>query len=402
LWFYYDPNIEVALRVVTRKSEKQWFEEIKNEQKIPFNRLKGPLIRFVLVHGENESELIIICQHSICDGTALAFLLRDILKLVSNPNEELTQSQPNFLLTDILSGSSNGLATKLKNAIISRINAKWQQDPFLFDYEDYENIHKAFFNKYQYEMVLLELNERQTKELTLKCRDNGVTINSALTCAFIIAYQDINGLFSKSERTVVMPFDLRRRLNPPLNDVFCLLVGSVEVLFNYKKTKSFWENVRGFHQQAVKKINNRTMFSSAVQIESLDPTLADVIISFTTTAKLVSPDYSRYEKLNAFAQNKKNVAINMSEKFLSSLPGTIMTNLGRLDFPDSYGNLRLDTVYFAPSGSTTVPLLLGAVGASGKLTLTITFLETGDDEVQKKKFLMEEVRDRALAYLGIT
>ena len=79
-----------------------------------------------------------------------------------------------------------------------------------------------------------------------------------------------------------------------------------------------------------------------------------------------------------------------------------MTNLGRLDFPKTYGNLRLDTVYFAPPGSTTVPLLLGAVGASGKLTLTIAFWKTGDGKIQKRKYIMEEVRDRALLYLGIT
>ena len=77
--------------------------------------------------------------------------------------------------------------------------------------------------------------------------------------------------------------------------------------------------------------------------------------------------------------------------------GTAVTNLTRLDFPRGYGALELDRLIMKPGGVFPLVkfnLVLGAVTCAGKLSLVLEFVE---DNVGVET--MEEIRDRALAFL---
>lgn len=54
----------------------------------------GPLVRFVLVYSPQVSDLIIFAAHAICDGIALANLVRDILICYGEPNNPLSVIYP--------------------------------------------------------------------------------------------------------------------------------------------------------------------------------------------------------------------------------------------------------------------------------------------------------------------
>ena len=72
-------EIEIPLKILTRERDDQWKKVILMEHKIPFEMVKGPLIRFILLYSAEISDLIIFCQHTICDGMSLAYLARDIM-----------------------------------------------------------------------------------------------------------------------------------------------------------------------------------------------------------------------------------------------------------------------------------------------------------------------------------
>ncbi|NIQ91862.1 MAG: hypothetical protein GWN93_23890, partial [Deltaproteobacteria bacterium] len=62
--------------------------------------------------------------------------------------------------------------------------------------------------------------------------------------------------------------------------------------------------------------------------------------------------------------------------------GTAVTNLGRLDFPKTYGALELDRLIMQPGGAfplANVNLVLGAVTCSGKLSLIVEYAEEAVD-----------------------
>ena len=93
-WFSTDNVPETILRTVPRISENQWVDEIQREHMEPFELEIGPLIRFVLVYSRPVSELIAFSNHGICDGVALANLIRDILVFYAEPAKEMKVIQP--------------------------------------------------------------------------------------------------------------------------------------------------------------------------------------------------------------------------------------------------------------------------------------------------------------------
>lgn len=399
LWFVHDPGIEIPLRVVERASDQDWIGEIDREIHAPWDQFRGPLIRFVLVYSPEISEIVAFCQHAICDGTALAFLVRDILSLVANPVLGLQPLVPDFTLMEALGekAKGKGLGDKIKTFAVNRYNKQWRKNPVYFDHGDYLAIQEAYADKYSYGSVLLELDPSQTRALTERCREHGVTVNSTLTTAMAAAHQELIGGGKPSR--IAIPFDLRRRTDPPRGDVFCLFVGSIEATFKYRPSRSFWVNAQELHREIVDKIERRALFESAVMMELLDPTLAGSMVSFGLLARDVSPDSPRYGKMSAFAGDRGNVAIGIADRFLKSLPGIVNTNLGRLDFPERYGGLELETMYFAPAGSINIPLIVGALGVRGRMTATFNYLvPRGTGESPRDEMI--RVRDLVMKYLG--
>jgi len=399
LWFVHDPEIEIPLRVVERASEEQWIGEVGREVRTPWDQFRGPLIRFVLVYSPAVSEVIAFSQHAICDGTALAFLIRDVLSLVADPEERLERLVPDFTLTEVLGDEAfgGGIGDRIKNLVVNRYNRQWRRNPVYVDYEDYLAIQRAYADKFEYGCVLLELDESQTGALTKACREHGVTVNTALTAALAAAFQELHG--GGRESRIALPFDLRRRTDPPLGDVFCLMVGSVEVAFRYRLGRGFWENARELHRSVVEKIEGRAVFEAAVMMELLDPTLVDVMVSFSLLAGEVPEGSPRYEKMSRFAGDRRSVANSMAERFLKSLPSIVNTNLGRLGFPERYGVLELETMYFSPAGSAHIPLIVGALGVAGRMTATFNYLKTRGSREDARREEMIGIRNLAYKYL---
>lgn len=400
--FFSRSNIPpIPLRIVPRVSDMTWFESIQEEHLTPFNAEKGPLLRFILNYSPDLSELTVFSQHSICDATALAYLLRDILMIMSDSPIPINPvSVPRLEIASIPQlQKDNSFGTRLKEKIIAKMNIKWLANPYYFDQTDYEAMYQAYQSQYQYNAVILELDSSNTENILQKCRNHGVTMNSALTMAFLMAYQQIGGKFRRKNPRLAIPYDLRSRIPEIPKNSFGLFVSSIELQPTLNRNKSFWENVQQFHRMAKTKIESREVFGAVKNLDLLDPTLMDVMTSFAVHGPLVSSNSPCYEKIHKFISDNKNIAIKIASNFVSALPDMINTNLGRLDFSMNYGNLRLNKMYFTPSASHAVPLLLGIVGVAGITAITLNFLDNRVNPDSNQKHMLELVKNRALQYL---
>jgi hypothetical protein len=85
------------------------------------------------------------------------------------------------------------------------------------------------------------------------------------------------------------------------------------------------------------------------------------------------------------------------ETLETKLLGPAITNLGRLDFPRTYGPLELDRLIMQPGGAfplVHVDMVIGAVTCSGKISLVVEYSEEAVDTRT-----MEKIKDQAMAYL---
>jgi NRPS condensation-like uncharacterized protein len=396
-WFSTDNVPGTMLRTVPRISEQQWFEEICREQLLPFEPEIGPLIRFVLVYSPKISELIAFAQHTICDGTSLAILIRDILDYYADPAKEAPVLHPPVNI-DYLPKEKLSISKFVKNAFINHYNNQWRKRPYYFSQEDFNEVHSAYWERSRYNAVFLQLEPKETSDLTTRCREKGITIGSAMTASFLAARQDVIGAFPRNKRLIWVPYDLRRHVQDKTGDVFCAFLGLTTFSFSYDRGKTFWENSQKIHGMIMKGVDRLDLSGSELYL--LDPTLIDACCNFAYYAELIPEAFDRTKNLSSFVHDTKNVAFIVFQKARLVVPGMMTSNLGRLDFPETYGDLRLERMFFTPPANRDAPLILGGVGVSGRLTFSLNYVVDSKEDFQSFTEDMIKIRNRALELLG--
>jgi hypothetical protein len=138
-------------------------------------------------------------------------LFHDILRIYINPDEMgqpiLPPATIDFPIDRRISSSKS-----LEKATIDHYNNDWQKHRHYFSEDNFNIIYTALARKVRHEIVILQLNPEETRPLVAACRENRATVASALTAAFLAAYQEIMGPFPGNRSAVQVPFDLRRRL----------------------------------------------------------------------------------------------------------------------------------------------------------------------------------------------
>jgi NRPS condensation-like uncharacterized protein len=396
IWFSTDEAKKATLRTVPRRSEEQWLEEVRQEYLVPFEPVRGPLIRFVLVYSRQVSEFIAFSQHSICDGISLANLLRDILSSYADPAVQRQAILPPAT-TDYLEQGDIFSSKSIDKAAIDLYNQQWQKNPYYFSEEDFTRIYVALARRIRHQAVILQLEPEETLDLVARCREMGATVTSALTAAFLAAYQEIRGELPENRRTIQVPFDLRRRLGAGHEDFLGFFVGAFKFPFAYDCKKTFWKNARDLKEIIRKRAE--MLDTSAINMEPFDPTLVDAFTDIAPYVELLPEAFRQSEGLRAFARDRENVAFELCSKAVYNLPGTVSTNIGRLNFPEVYGDIRIDRMFFIAPASESFPMFIAGVSVNDHLAFSLNYVErvggenalTGD---------MIRIRNRALEYLG--
>lgn len=399
-WFSTDSVPETIFRTVPRTSDAQWFDEIQREHRVPFEIEIGPLIRFVLVYSSPVSELIAFAQHSICDGVALANLIRDILIFYAEPAKEMKVIEPPLSTIYLQSDEGSSSSSKpIGSDAINNLNLQWRQRPHYFSQADFIEVHKAYWKKMQHKIVLLQLEPEETSVLVGKCRENGVTIISATTAAFIAAYQDVVGPFPADKNIIAIPYDLRRRLPESIREAFCFFVGASAFPITYDNKKDIWGNAQEIYNIIHKDLEK--LNSAGLEIDLFDPTLIDASFGFAPLVQSVPEAFEGTENLSVFAHDTENIAFVLSGSLKAATPAILNTNLGNLNYPETYGNLRLDRLFFATGASRDIPLLPAGIGFNGKLAFTLNYaMDMKDDDGPSVDKNMISIRNRVLELLG--
>lgn len=397
IWFSTDHPQKATLRTVPRSSEEQWFDEVRREYLVPFEPEMGPLIRFVFVYSKEVSELIVFVEHCICDGISLANLIRDILASYANPAKANYDAKRPPTTTDYLKNNGIFSSNFIDKAEIDRYNDQWKKRPHYFSQEDFCGIYEALARRIRHEIVILQLEPKETRELVARCRENKATVTSAMTAAFLAAYQEIRGQLPENRRAIQVPFDLRSRLDVKPKDFLGFFVGAFNFPFAYDSRKPFWENTQEIQGLIQKRAD--MLDTSAIDMESFEPTLVDAFTNCAPYVDLLPEAFSQSENLSAFVRDRGNIAYELCNRTLPNLPGIIFSNIGRMYFPDVFRDLRLDSIFFVAPASEAFPLFLAGVSVNDHLAFSLNYVERvgGENELTKDMIL---IRNRALEYLG--
>ncbi|MHA2379135.1 MAG: hypothetical protein ACXADS_07650 [Candidatus Thorarchaeota archaeon] len=378
---------KVPVNVYPRESEDHWIDVLNLEHAIPLRPSKGPLTRFILVKGDDVSELIVFCHHTISDGRSLEFALREVLLHLNDPSRD----SPEFLevppqTLDIFpEGAEWG---RLKRGLVGRINKTWGKEKVLFDEEDLVNIWEAAWKNSAYGIEIIEFDEEETQRLVEASRENDVTLNSTLLVALAKARIDAIGPYDGKAK-VATAVDARKRLRVDCSDAVGFYAGGSFMEFGYREDSSIWENVRAYHGAVSKDLENNNVFDTVVSHHYLDQTLVDAMSAAFYGAQ-IEPHQSRYSKLSEYASRKEGIVVKQLERMGGRAPDIISTNLGRLSIPDAVSGIKVERAFFTPSAGMKMEIVLGIATASGRLTITLNYYHGYVDGEN-----IRNVRDRA-------
>ncbi len=375
-WFTQDNVPEIPIDIRPRATNEDWIEVATEELKRAFSTETGPLMRMVLLQSPDVSDLIITAHHSICDGRSLVYLIRDIMNYLEYPDHEREPLpvMPIAIQEYLPSSAAVGWLTKF---IIKRMNRKWLRKGISFNTKDYQQLHQEFWQKHHPSIFRWELPPPQTTALVARCRQEQVTVNSALYAAFIKAQQHIQGNSHEYFHNILMPVDFRERLIKPVGEAVGFYVSVVMFKLKITPEKPFWEIARTIDNRARQKLTNKNIFDSQ-KISLVSPSLMDGII------------LAKHGKLD-----DKMAIGHVKRKGLDKLfAGIMVSNLGRLEIPVDYGDLHLDALIGPVAYSDSLQKVLEVVTVGNNMYFTITFGET-----LISKNTVAQIKDTAMKYL---
>jgi len=306
-------------RTVECSEEADWAQEVEKEFLIPFPRKGGPFARFIWLKHKHtdDSEILAVFNHSMADGFFGVYLLRDTLNCLAEPGLELPPFPPVSGFKDLLPPS---LRKNMRLALMTRLyltvfKAMTIVTPFVKK-KDSNSARETAPGDTEWHVSSWLLDEMLTRAFVARCRAEATTVHAALCVAFshAIASQQSNPSLGW-KRKVLTPVNMRRYFSPAHTETLGVFSVAVEVPIAYEIPGDFWEAARVVKQRLGREI--------------------------------------RPHKVLPLMWTLKQIAENpASELALEGLVGDsgvtydfVLTNLGRLDFPLQYGDLKVQAVY---------------------------------------------------------
>lgn len=375
--FVFDNVIEFQIKVLKKNDDNEWLQIAWEEQKKPFNLNKGPLIRFALLSSSESSDLVILCNHVICDGLSLTYLANDVVASLNEPNREVeAQPLPPIVSEESFTAkTSPGLLGKL--VLKYYLNRSWKKGKVIFDQNDYEQIHRRYWASRNISVTFFTLPENLTTALISRCHMEQVSVNSVIITAFALAQNAVQGTKTTFSDKVGVAANIRHLLKVPVNEAFGLLAAGNFVRVSRKRNESFWNVAKRVNSDAKKLLSNPKKVLVMLAYNLLDPTLVDAMWFAA---------YGDFK--NKTALTLKKLLLNPADKPTRRLA---VTNLGKISIDTNQKQYTLKTMFFIPPYWANSEKIIGVVTAGGVINICIlhdcSYLSKDSVEKFKQKTL---------------
>jgi hypothetical protein len=324
-WYDTDGVPDFPIRCV----EGEWAATLADDLTVKFVSEVGPLVRFVLATDEEFTDLTVVCQHGISDGLSGAYLLRDTLHYLGNPNAPVEPLQ-------VVSPIDELLPT---------------YDASQFDFSEppppVDPASRVRDNPTENPLYVLpwSLSEAQTGALVKRCRAEKTSIHAALSVAFLVAHERLGiGVAGVAPHmhTVSSPVSLRDRFTVPIGEhLGNYITSGIKTTLACEPSREFWDMAHEVKTSLTRNSGDIDVFK---QLDFLLELTRHV--PFDTLLNFDGPD-------------------DPADYDLS------ISNLGNLHFPVNYGPLRLEAMFGPAVNALLDEKVVGVATTAGTLTFTL-------------------------------
>jgi NRPS condensation-like uncharacterized protein len=356
---YYEPIGETVVRIELLESyeEEDWKKLIYEQERIAFDFVHGELVRFFILRKADGIQLIIIAHHLCGDGLAVTYLLRDIMAALGNPGLA-TQRMPIRICTDKDIPKAAALRPHVR-LLVRWGNKQWNKTKRVFRYEEFLSMFRHYWENHQTAVEDFIISGDTLIRLQEVCRNNKITMNTAIAAAFLLAIQ------TETESGYAVS------VRPEGYEGMGNFASGVSIEHHPLKDASFWKNATAIQMQLHKKIKNvKKKYFVLEFMSKVEPTIMDSIY-FNT--------YANY-------QDKIAESFGNMFRYNGNPRGMGITNLTRLGIPSTYGSYQIEDLRFVAPIVPNAKRIIGVVTLENTMAITMNYLVTKEQEMYRQQF----------------
>lgn len=357
---FYEKILETACNVTCVNGD--WREVIKENERIPFEIDKGELIRVFIINSSDKVFLLVMAHHLVGDGKAITYFVEDIMKALSG--EKLIY-KPMELITEESFPNKSDLSLPFK-LYANYYNKKWSKAGRIFNWEDYYNVHKVYWNKRSSRLVYEHFSTEEVSKIHSKSKEIGISINSYILTAFLEANRD--------NSIIGMAVNIREDNNKSISNQ----VSGISINHKFCNKKTFDENAIMINKKVLRKLKTSV---KKYFILKFMPLFSSSLLDSILLCK-----YGLYDNNVTKKMAKVMGYVGDETRDLG------ITNLTKLDIPNKYGDYEIKNALFIPPVVAYARHIIGVVTMNDGMNISYHFMSDEDME-EKIQFFKRGIKN---------
>lgn len=353
VYFAKKEDIKVTVKYFERKNQDDWLRITRDEEFIPLEFDKEPPLRFLIIHGEEEFDIVILGHHLLGDGKSFQYLMQDLLEVYCNKTQNLPIQETRFIRKTEDMPKESELPIEFVEAIQS-VNTEWSSMRRQFTREEYEKLFNDYHEVHGLGLFVEYYDKEKYPLLIRRCKEHGVTVNSALVTAFVAVLYKVK----KEEQKATVAIDLRNQLKFETNRCITNCSSAISPLLQYDEKDTFWGNVKHIHKLLKEDLKDPSKTFTILQLfNQLDGSIFDPL----------------YYAENGTYQGEILMKVAKLLGFENREQGFDISNLGVVNINPNMGEYVIRDYVFFANPTTVYDFTVGVATLDEQLNLAICY-----------------------------
>lgn len=365
VYFVKKEDSKVKVKYFEKKSQDGWLSITREEEFIPLEFDKEPSLRFLIIHGKEDFDIVILGHHLLGDGKSYQYLMHDLLEVYCNGTQNLPVQETRFIreISD-LPKESEPPSEFVEE--IHAVNKRWSSMRRQYTREEYLKLFTDHHEVHGLGLSVEAIDKEMFPLLINRCKEHGVTVNSALVTAFTAVLYKLN----KEEQKATVAVNLRDKLNFSTNRCIANYSSAVSPKLKYNEEDTFWSNVECIHKLLKEELNQPSKTFAILQLFChMDGSIFD----------------SLAQAANGTFQGEILMDVIRLLGFENREQGFDLSNLGVIEMNPEMGEYFIKDYVFFANPTTTYDFTVGVATFNEQLNLAICYKKNSvtEEEIQE-------------------
>lgn len=308
-------------------------------------------------------------HHMYGDGLSLKYLMDDLLYIYSIGHKLKEREAETTLCEDDLPSNAK-IPADIRERYLS-FSQLCKDKKVEFSWDQYKQMIDIHNEKIGTGITCRNIQGTMFRNLKGKCKELGVTINSALTTAMAAALQNNKGV------DAIISLDTRSIFNHENKKGLANYASCIQTNIDYDKSIGFWDNVTKFDKQI-----KEERFQTTKVLNTLYTFLlwgADIFgVGYYAR-------YGMYKDMETLMELRKTLRLTSDTDTFE------ISNIGTIDFAANCEDFVIRDCYFIPNPMPACACTFGVTSLSHVLTVSLVHKKSIVSTEQAKTFLHEIV-----------